>query len=56
MLDAVLTPGRLARVRTQLGAAPWTGLETAEVRVGAARSLIGTLVTASREAGGAAAP
>jgi SAM-dependent methyltransferase len=34
LLDAVLTPERLALVRARLSAPPWTSLEIAEVRVG----------------------
>jgi SAM-dependent methyltransferase len=48
LLDAVLTPDRLGRVRTRLSESPWTALETNEVRVGNARSLIGTLITAEK--------
>ena len=48
LLDAVLTPERLARVRAILGTPPWSALETAEIRVGIARSPIGTLITASK--------
>jgi len=48
LLDAVLTPDRLTRVRATLGTPPWTALKVEEVRVGAARSLIGNLITADK--------
>jgi hypothetical protein len=51
LLDAVLTPERVARLRATLRAPTWTGLGLTEVRVGTARSMIGTLITASKAPG-----
>jgi SAM-dependent methyltransferase len=48
LLDAVLTAGRLTRVRAILGAAPWTALEVGEIRVGSSRSAIGIRIAARR--------
>lgn len=50
LLVSVLTPERLASVRAMLGAPPWSGFETTDIRVGMSRSLIGIGIHAIRAA------
>jgi SAM-dependent methyltransferase len=47
LLDAALTPERLAPVRARLAAPPWTGLEITDVRAGDSLSAIGIRISAA---------